>query len=796
MRKVEGYRSHRDALDSSQLVCLAKFDFARRKGTTQVAEWALDLAATEVETTPDKLSLNTVLRVAKVCLEYGTSLLARNDECRQNAVDWLRRSVKLLERIEGGTLPQIRETQAQALRKLARAFYQRSLSLQASDPDRNSYLDLADATITELQRVYRTFAPSLEYDQRLVLLRLNILGLRQAPCRQMLDLIDVLCSHTDGLSHDAVGCVLALLRSRPAAENDFIGKVLEELLRKVLADQPEEVETIEKIVLTILTLCKNSAMLGTTRSLLEQMDTAHFRASRDGSFAAQMLLWKYADAHLQLQSPDRMTAATLFQLAAHPIFSAADRNAAKSIRRASLCYLEAGETALANEVLLSCPSSAADDALNHHLRFNVFAKLGQEDHAMAAFNALLGAPNFRSSLLPSIVETAQKAGLEKVLYQALRDIADRAQGDASLAGEIDLVVLTRSLIKQCLSDDKMQRIDAVAAESLLQHFTNNLGALRDAAMKDSQDKKACQEAQWSYKTAYNTAIAMSSRVDPDLSAKFFDLALSLAKVREELIAEPVEVPSFQTIKVWAKLPAIVARSMIVREQKKIPQDPEQRVLWFKIKDETMEGFKLVEDAQKAAQSNDLLKEVVWSLVLLQYEAIVNLQDWTAASQCFHDHVAHGKLPVAILEAMADLTWGDPTAPDELLTGLLKANIDAARSRLADPPSSKSSQPDLPRLARWTRALISYTLTNKTMSGSTVAGDGRLSLSLRGAYMEALTHIEDTVRLLGDAEKIAASVLREYPSDEMSWLIATAWDTGVELYKWVLACVLLLLTKWS
>lgn len=804
MRKTEGFQQSSSALEASQLFNLAKHEFARITGNTQVAEWALDVAVGEAESAHDRLSLASVHRTSKACVEYGSHLLVHVHR-PQTSVIWLRRAIKLLERMEGGNLPQVTDLQAEALRKLARAFYQHALALPADEAQRSDALMSAEATLKELQRIYESIGSPLARDPRMTLLLLNIVGTRQGSMRRLLDLTKSLCGHEGPIDEHAVSCVLSLVRERSAQDIELLSELLDTLTEKLLQHTAEQADCIVRVLLTALTMCKNPATTTVAQSIIAKLERANYTVGKDGSFAAQMLLWKYADGRLQLAQPDRLLAATLYRMAAHPIFASADRNTAKSLRKATLCYLEAGDLTRAKETLYECPGHLADDALNHYLRFAILARSGREEEATAALEALMGAPNFTSSILPSVVKLAQDSGVQQALYHTLRSIAARAQTDSTLSSSVDLVVLTRCLIKQVLPGEIKHSMDTGTAKTLLSYFESNLHALQKEASRDVRDRRTCLEAQWSYKTAYNAAVALSSHIDPELTACFFDMALSLAKVREGLVAEPVESPDFQTTKVWAKLPAIVARAMGARDTERNIETPDRRIMWFKIKDETEEAFQLVTDAQVVAQSSELLKEVRWALVLLQYEAIVNLHDWVAATSCFELQAANGKVPLSILEAMTDLTWADPRAPDTLLCRLLQASIEGLKSRLnvskGQGVQSQQSQ-DVARLARWIRALVSFTLSSKTTtarSAMVTNAQAELSTSVRETHLEALSQIEDAVAFLAEgrndepgavlSDKTAATTLNaNYPDDEKAWLVATAWDTGVELYQCVCGVV--------
>ncbi|CAO1627465.1 unnamed protein product [Parajaminaea phylloscopi] len=790
LRKHEDYTASRNALEASQFFCLAKHQFARRTDNKRVAEWALDTAVGEAEATHDQLPLATVYRTSKVCVEYGAYLLVSHDQ-GEAAVEWIRRAVKLLERIEGGHLPQVAELQAEALRRLARAFYQHALRQPEGESTRSDALMSAEATLGELQRLYRASGSPLADDHRMTLLLFEIVASRGGDPHRLIDLLQSLGGRAELWTEEEVACVLGVVRSQRTEDVGLVGDLLTTLLGSLLRNPTEQHHLIERTLLITLTMCKLPSMLLIAQSIVDLLAAAEYPVSRDGSFAAQMLLWKFADARLRGPSPERTLAARLYRLAAQPIFSEADHNMAKSARKAALCHLEAGDLADAFECLHHCPPHLVDDAVNHYLRFAIFAKQGKESEAFTALNALLSAPNFTSNLLPSIVQVAQQAGLHELLYQALRSIAERAQDDSTLANSVDIVVLTRSLIKHHLPEGKGESMDAQSAQTLLGYLETNLQGLRKAAAKNAHDRKTCLEAEWSYKTTYNVAIGLSSSVDPELVAQFFDMSLALARVRETLLAEPLEAPAFQTTKVWAKLPAIVGRASVARDDARHLDTQDRRIMWFKIKDETNEAFELVSEAQRAADSTTLLKEVEWALVLLQYEATIRLRDWPAATYCFQNRAAGGLVPLSILEAMTDLTWGESKVSDALLSTLLRANIDVIKEELMGAAGATPSvqPPDVARMARLIRGLISFTLYKKT----TATAAGSLTLASRNTQEEALSLLKDVLEMLRtDSPPFVSGALtgpcnhtaiaKAYPEDEKAWLVATAWDTGVELYN--------------
>lgn len=889
MRKSPGYTSKSQALEATQVFCLAKHQFALLNNNLDVADWALETALSEMEAHAPPLRMT--LRVTKVCIQHGAGILAQraqatgvaddDDRARllETAVRWLRRSVTVLERVEGGTLPQVQELQIEALRKLASAYYEHATSpTTTKEETRQDALTRADTTLNELLGILRQHGSQIEDLESITLTRLEISAQRKSPAKSLLDLIKKVCQRVDSLNERAVSRIMTVLRSRDESL-EFIEQAVQTVLAKLL-EAPNQPDDLIHIVLhSTLALCKTTPMLSVAHSMLDKLAGACFTASKDASFAAQLMLWKAADS-FEARDSDRLIAAAYYRLASHKVFSLADGNVARSIRKAALVHLEAGQPSQARELLLTLPTPHNDHATAHYLLFVSYARDADEQNALASLSALFSCPDFESSMLPAIVTVAQEMGLQSVLYQAMRGLSERARTDKDIAKSVDPIVLTRCLVKHALPPSYLDDGSGGAsytqddALTLLSHLDNLLHALRNC---DADNRKACREAEWAYKASYNAAISISQHVkgfDWETSAQLFDMVLAIAKLRQTFTAFPIgsgddagagrdgageDALSFHKAKVWIKLSSIIARASAVRSDEQAHADAagrngaslvsantEQalRIMWFKVKDEVDEGFSLLTEVRSLAATpvapthdengsplqqqqqppSSMLREVEWALILIQYEAVVKLQDWPAAQRIFKERAAataaavmaastaggglqqpQVQIPVRIFETMADLAMSDPRAPDELLADVLLATIETIKANASANAMGQHAAHghghghlDVPRLAKWVRFLVMLylnralcgrdsTSANGNASSGSGGGGGRqrgTMTSLRQRQEEALRHIEaavETMSILADAAA-SGQGQGEWPADEQAWILAMAWDMGIELFQ--------------
>lgn len=649
-----------------------------------------------------------VYEAAAACIDYGAQTLTKaiasantlRAKLLNSSIRYIRKGVRLVERIETGALPQIGELQALALRQLARAFFEIAL-ISNEEEERSNAFASAETTLDELVKLYRTSgAGALADAEELLLLRLEILQQRKASPRRLLEVLNSLFAQAS-ISEEGFNWVFSLIRSH-SDRSEVVGEVVTGLL-SYLCRRRSEADTAEKAAKTLLAAflaCKAVSAVPMLNELLDGIAKADVELSQDGAFSVQMVCWRHGDGHHSRAHPDLLGAASFYRLAAHPAFRAtANANVAKGARKAATCYLEAGQPQLALEALHSlCPAHLADDALNHYIRFTAFARLDREEEALQALQCLLGSTNFESSILPSVVQVAQEVGLQQVLYSAMKDIADRAPSDPKLAHDIDAVVLTRSLIKHHLpDDDNAASLDQESFSTLLQQFEHNLQALDKMAESNAMDVRGCKEAEWSYKTAYNTAVLLSQCETPaESTASMFDMALALARCRQKFLAQQVEADFHKTV-VWCSLPSLVARAMLAREAKDPAEEEHQdqdqdqhRTRWTKIREQTVETWQLLEEARKSAvaglsgeeaqgKAGQYLKEVEYALFIFEYESVVKLKDWTAARKLVETVMTKKTLPGKIREMIADLTWAEGDCPDDVLESALKGVVEAMRA---------------------------------------------------------------------------------------------------------------------
>lgn len=625
--------------------------------------------------------------------------------------------------------------------------------------------------------------------------------------------------------------LLRLIRVRHTTEDGgSASQIIRQVLQSLLLHRPIRSTIIGKVVLTTLVITRSADALGHTQSLLEDLRSSGFVLDRDAAYAAQSLLLRQGSWYIRpSQQPDPALAAQFYRTAAHAIFKLADRNGIKALRMATKCLLDAGVLTEAHKTLMSCPPHLLDDALNHYLLFVIAVRQEREDDALRAFHSLLIAPNFQSRMLPAVIQTAQNAGFQHVLCSALDQIASRVRSDAPLASDVNALVLTRSLIKY---DLQRLRQGCCDVQLLLTHLDGNLKALRVAVDADHSDSIACREADWSYKTAYNAAIECVDKVDTETAASLFDMALNVAKVREQFNCAPAELPQVRKTKVWAKLPLLVARVMIARGMDGTAGDSERRLQWFKVQEDAKDGLALLEQFRKCGGSEELPPEVRLSFLVLDFEATLELHDWAAASKILHEEFAqpsafsrHG-LPAAkgisALEAMVSVAWSQPSAPDSLLRSLLeviheclsgsigtllilpaharmsvssspqatvrslKSELRYANTRLAmSPPTANhdelvflnSTTGDVARIAPWIRALVDAHLSPCISAASPDIRQQALA-QIRSIF-DPLATTSTSDKAVGHTENTFCS---SYPEEEKRWLKVTAWEAAIELFQ--------------
>lgn len=171
--------------EASQALFLARYQLHRRKGRLPAAEYALKAACDELnDRGPTIIPLKIYQKAVRACVEHGSLLLGERVSIA-GAVEWLRRAISLLDRLDASSLQHLRVLQLNTLRKLARACYELAVS-STDEEERQSHAVAAESALDELTTLGDRSSVVQMPSASLALLRLDLLDLRHASGKEIL----------------------------------------------------------------------------------------------------------------------------------------------------------------------------------------------------------------------------------------------------------------------------------------------------------------------------------------------------------------------------------------------------------------------------------------------------------------------------------------------------------------------------------------------------------------------------------------------------------------------------------
>lgn len=145
-------------------------------------------------------------------------------------------------------------------------------------------------------------------------------------------------------------------------------------------------------------------------------------------------------------------------------------------------------------------------------------------------------------------------------------------------------------------------------------------------------------------------------------------------------------------------------------------------------------------------------------VLLVFEAEVacRLQDWTHLQQVIERAARSEALPADTFEVIGDLLWAEKDCPVHVLFPALEAILHA---------SLDQQSLSVEKFSRWLRAICTSLLSRNTAPDR----------------LKAVGYIEQAISVLKEHCDLSDTSDQVYPIDERYWLMATAYNTGIECF---------------
>ncbi|PWN50953.1 hypothetical protein IE53DRAFT_394459 [Violaceomyces palustris] len=670
-----------------------------------------------------KFTLRRAVTLAESCgavTSYGIVLLQRaQEEEESHAID-------------------VVQLQKTALQKLVRAY------LEASSEDAET-LVAAEASLNELIQLYRSTRDERIKDP------LQILIDRKAQIEETSKVVEEIASMM-GFDDAHINHLIRKLEKMPHEAASRCRQIF--LLNMLHRDDSLGFPFVPRILVGILMASKDPRDFEHIEQALEAIKSQpKFSLRADAAFASQLLLWKHGDSFYRKKK--YREASRFYGFACNSAFGSMESNIAKSYRKQALCILQDGDAEGAAKAIRSCPALSKNQAFTHFVLFKCASQTRNEAQAIQAIQDLVSAPDFESEMLVVVVEEAQNSDSLDTLAFALDHLLRRLEVDFNLAKGVDSIVLARSLLQIYLPKDDGGFAKHFDIRGLLKHASSTTNILEKLMSGNFDKERMSKEAEWLYKTLYNTALSLAERIDPEDTAGLFEISLKVMKLREQ-ITDPHPDAGLPEMKVWAKLAPCATRALIARETN---DDQQARIEHFRCgQDGITECFQLLEAAR--TQSNDprFLSEALWALVILDVEALAGMNAWDQVDGKISEIGKNqNNLPIKVLETLADVLWSHVEAPEHILASILQTIVDALTG---------TGEMDVVRFSRWLRALLSLTLST--------------SHEVRSKLCDARNHLIKAVEvlwLLQDQDR-----LQLYPRDELSWLVSTTWQKGIESFK--------------
>ncbi|CDO70960.1 hypothetical protein BN946_scf184829.g69 [Trametes cinnabarina] len=667
-----------------------------------------------------------------------------SDQCAGNgardAVKWIQRAFSIVEPLED--VPDTGDSQLRRsiLRTLARAYFLSS----SQDPEN---LARAEAALQELidsvdSSVDHT---SPEY-QQLRWMRVAILKRRKAPRAALLEAFRSIIDHMQ-YSENTITDALVTAIHLHCLEQAFSSKNSASLVY------------LDRLLLSLIYHCSKDAdhrqAMQDITAVLDLLELKEYELPRIPTTACLTLLWQFGDRHYHAKR--WADAADWFLVGTHGVFGSMSHiSNAKCLRKAALCYVQCGEHSQASAAIRRCPPT---DAATHYVALLIAAHQGLEDEAVAAVHAMVHATNFNKKMLLLATRLANDSNMKTLLLSVLEALLD-ASIQEGVEAEAEAITLVRCIIRLIIR--MMSEPWAHIAEfvpMLVRHFHTAV-SLVTALATTNNSAVGMKDVSWLWRTAYNTAVQGCSEWEnqEDGISDLFDTAKELLKMymRSPAVDSEAELQKFL---ITASFAGTAGRIFSLRRRisnhAAIPENELQMAIEdittcrSSIRDLLVGANELEEDDLKCAQS------FLSILSVFGVEIACRLKMWPRIIEIIEDTNRIRNMELGTFEAMTDIL------------AILHASLDRAVLSIE-------------KFSRWLRAICTILLSRSAPADRTRAiGYVEQAVGvLQEHHAESDPHVAPYLTSSGMSHSLTLTWQR-YPSDERQWLLATAYNTGIE-----------------
>ncbi|ODO05445.1 hypothetical protein L198_02138 [Cryptococcus wingfieldii CBS 7118] len=677
------------------------------------------------------------------CWTVGNTML-QNKTNLPLSIDWLKQGIMLVEKMVNRGLVVDRLEELHLTYCIARA-----QMMQAEETPQS--LQAATATLNELAQLVG------EEDQitlrEMRVLQLHVLKRSKAPENEVKLVLEDLMKMQEWTEEKVIE-TLSQLASLMSDYPTLPSTSAQTFLRKALS-HPDGHPHVQLIIYEGLLFAKSLSppALG-IRTAVAMLDIARKHGEyrmedKVNVVACQTLLWNIANFN---GNKERITeSAHWYQLAGHDLFrELGGENTSRCLRKAALCHIKTADWGAAHDLIARCPT---DEASTHYLTFLAAIRQGEVDRQQAAIDAvssIVECSDFEAQQLVLMTHhyrsLANEKGAQPVLLASMRALLSvLTDSEMSFEVQIETITVIRCLVRMSVLELAQAEDKERVVDSILEYLQTAVELLtEDPSIGQGQTKGIA----WLYKCAFNVAVQGLHSLSSKSLADLFDRSAQLMTIYE--VIEPMSTdPDLPFVRGSAMFACLCGKIFLCKD---LPTGPDKILLLDQLLEYIPQCRNALQGATNTAHPryssvSDMLRIIDTSEVELQCEA----REWTAIPEILE----------RLKDASKDREVGTTHRTLEMIANVLVSTVtyrlleiilDICPTRYAD---------DIKRFSRWMRAIL------------------RILLHRSGADDEsaAFSYVSRALDVLKTPLGKTA-----YPLDEAHWLVATAWNRGLEWFS--------------
>ncbi|EIW65111.1 uncharacterized protein TRAVEDRAFT_55804 [Trametes versicolor FP-101664 SS1] len=735
----------------------SRMEAAYQEGNNGVADFMLEKVSESDQylsllTPSDRRTLaGKLLGIGKSMLRSSPPADAAGNGAR-DSVKWIQRAFAIIEPLEDTADAGDGQVRRSILRTLARAYFLSS----GQDPEN---LARAEASLQELiDSVDASMDHTSSEYQQLRWMRVAILKRRKAPHAALLDAFRSIIDHMQ-YSENTITDILQELRSLQHDHGLVTAIHLHCLERAFEAQNSSGLVYLDRLLLSLIYHSSkdddHARAMRDLASAQKLLDAKEYELPKIPTTACLTLLWQFGDRHYHAKRWS--DAADWFLVGTHRVFgSMAHISNAKCLRKAALCYVQCGEHAHASAIIRRCPPT---DAATHYVALLIAAH-----QAVAAVREMVHASNFNKKMLLLATRLANESGMKTLLLSVLEALLDASVREG-VEAEAEAITLVRCIIRLVLRMMSEPGADfAVFTPMLLRHFSTALSLVTALETKQAS-AVGTKDVSWLWRTAYNTAVQGCSEWEnrEDSISDLFDVSRQLLQIYTRCPAVDTDA-ELQMFLINASFAGAAGRVFASRRlasntaaedthRKFLPQADRWRLVAQEVgSSRSCIGQIISGPSTLDEEGSERAQSFLSILSVFGVEIACRLKTWNRVPDIIEDTSRAQKVDIGTYEAITDILWTEKDCPIDVLSTALEAILHASLDRAIL---------SVEKFSRWLRAICTILLARSAPADRT----------------KAIGYVEQAVGVLQD--HASESDPQGYPMDERHWLLATAYNTGIE-----------------